>query len=156
MKIAKVYEPYSRLVKQTELMEGLGDTYSQNYDIRPMRRESLVDWWTKVLYRLDWCDNYGLPKCGGCYGHPGDLWVKWRHPKQGLGGRVWLFNMEANVACTYVQWPNKTPPLTLNAIGLAMLSNYLLMVEVACIIICLLVRSASIRRDRLGLYDYRG
>ena len=56
MKIAKVYEPYSRLVKQTELMEGLGDTYSQNYDIRPRRRESLVDWLTKVLYRLDWCD----------------------------------------------------------------------------------------------------
>ena len=27
-KVAKVYEPCSKLVKQTELMEGLGDTYS--------------------------------------------------------------------------------------------------------------------------------
>ena len=44
------------MVKQTELMEGLGDTYSENYDIRPRRRESLVDWVTKVLYRLEWCD----------------------------------------------------------------------------------------------------
>ena len=56
MKIAKVYAPCSRLVKQTELMEGLGDTYSQNYDIRPRRREILVGWWTKVLYRPDWHD----------------------------------------------------------------------------------------------------
>ena len=53
-KVAKVYEPCSKLVKQTELMEGLGVTYSENYDIR--RRESLVDWLTKVLYRLEWCD----------------------------------------------------------------------------------------------------
>ena len=56
MKVAKVYAPCSKLVKQTGLMEGLGDTYSENYDIRPRRRESLVDWWTNVLYRLDWCD----------------------------------------------------------------------------------------------------
>ena len=34
-KLAKVYEPCSTLVRQTELMEGLGSTYSQNYDIRP-------------------------------------------------------------------------------------------------------------------------
>ena len=33
MKAVKAYEPCSRLVKHTELMEGLGDTYSQNYDI---------------------------------------------------------------------------------------------------------------------------
>ena len=56
MKIAKAYGPCSRLVKQTELMEGLGDTYSQTYDIRPRRRESLADWLTKMLYRSDWCD----------------------------------------------------------------------------------------------------
>ena len=55
-KLAKVYEPCSILVRQTELMEGLGSTYSQNYDIRPRRKESLIDWFTKVLYRLEWCD----------------------------------------------------------------------------------------------------
>ena len=58
MKVAKVYQPCSKLVKRTELMEAFGDTYSENYDIRPRRRESLVDWLTKlkVLYRLEWCD----------------------------------------------------------------------------------------------------
>ena len=34
-KLARVYEPCSMLVRQTELMEGLESTYSQNYDIRP-------------------------------------------------------------------------------------------------------------------------
>ena len=53
MKMAKVYKPCSKLVKQTELMEGLGDTYSENYDIRPRRRESLVDWLTTV-YSTNW------------------------------------------------------------------------------------------------------
>ena len=55
-KLAKVYEPCSLLVRQTELMEGLGSTYSQNYDIRPRRGESLKDWFAKVLYRLEYCD----------------------------------------------------------------------------------------------------
>ena len=55
-KLAKVYEPCSMLVRQTELMEGLGSTYSQNYDIRPRRGESLKDWFAKVLYRLEYCD----------------------------------------------------------------------------------------------------
>ena len=50
-KMAKVHEPCSKLIKQTELMEGLGDIYSDIYDIRPRRREGLVDWLTKVLYR---------------------------------------------------------------------------------------------------------
>ena len=45
-KVAKVHEPCSRLVKQTGLI------YSQNYDIMPMQRESLVDWWTKVLLQI--------------------------------------------------------------------------------------------------------
>ena len=54
--LAKVYEPCSILVRQTELMEGLGSTYLQNYDIGPRRKESLIDWFTKVLYRLEWCD----------------------------------------------------------------------------------------------------
>ena len=56
LKIPKVYEPCSKAIKQTELMGGLGDTYSQNFNLRPRRKESLVGWWTKVLYRLDWCD----------------------------------------------------------------------------------------------------
>jgi hypothetical protein len=55
-KLAQVYEPCSILVRQTELMERLGSTYSQNYDIRPRRKESLIDWFNKVLYRLEWCD----------------------------------------------------------------------------------------------------
>ena len=55
-KLAKVYEPCSTLVRQTELMEGLGSTYSQNYDIRPRRAEDLKDWFAKVLYRLEYCD----------------------------------------------------------------------------------------------------
>ena len=55
-KLAKVYEPCSTLVRQTELMEGLGSTCCQNYDIRPRRGESLKDWFAKVLYRLEYCD----------------------------------------------------------------------------------------------------
>ena len=55
-KLTKVYEPCSTLVRQTELMEGLGSTYSQNYDIRPRRKEGLEDWFVKVLYRLEYCD----------------------------------------------------------------------------------------------------
>ena len=55
-KMAKVYEPCSKLIRHTQLMEGLGDTYSENYGIRPRRRESLVDWLTSVLCRLEWCD----------------------------------------------------------------------------------------------------
>ena len=55
-KLAKVYEPCSTLVRQTELMEGLGSTCSQNYDIRPRRHESLENWFVKVLYRLEYCD----------------------------------------------------------------------------------------------------
>ena len=34
-KLAKVYESCSTLVRQAELMEGGGSTYSQNYDSRP-------------------------------------------------------------------------------------------------------------------------
>ena len=37
-------------------MEGLGSTCSQNFDIRPRRKECLVDWFTKVLFRLEWWD----------------------------------------------------------------------------------------------------
>ena len=36
-KMAKVYEPCSKLILHTELMEGLGRTYSENYDTRPRR-----------------------------------------------------------------------------------------------------------------------
>ena len=45
------------LIRHTQLTEGFGDTYSENYDIRPRRNEGLVDWFTKVLYRLEW---YGM------------------------------------------------------------------------------------------------
>jgi hypothetical protein len=55
-KLARVYEPCSMLVRQTELIEGLGSTYSQNYDIRPRQHESLENWFVKVLYRLEYCD----------------------------------------------------------------------------------------------------
>ena len=55
-KMAKLYEPCSKLIKQTELMEGLGDIYSDVYDIRPRRRGGLVGWLTKVLLRFEWCD----------------------------------------------------------------------------------------------------
>ena len=55
-KLANVYESCSILVQQTELVEGLGSTYSQNYDIRPRRAEDLKDWFAKVLYRLEYCD----------------------------------------------------------------------------------------------------
>ena len=57
-KLAKVYGPCSLLVRQTELMEGLGSTYSQNYDLRPRRGESPKDWFAKVLCRLEYCDMY--------------------------------------------------------------------------------------------------
>ena len=49
--IAEVYEPCAKVIQQTELLEGLGDTY----DIPPRRKERLVDWLTKVLFRLEWC-----------------------------------------------------------------------------------------------------
>ena len=44
------------LVRQTELMEGLGSTYSQNYDTGPRRKESLVGRFVKVLYRRQYYD----------------------------------------------------------------------------------------------------
>ena len=51
-KIAKAYEPRSKVIQQTELMEGLRDIY----DIRPRRKESVVDWLTEVPCRLEWRD----------------------------------------------------------------------------------------------------
>ena len=41
--LSKAHEPCSKSIRHTELMEGLGDTYSENYDIRPRRKESLVN-----------------------------------------------------------------------------------------------------------------
>ena len=73
IKIAKVYAPCSKLIRHTELTEGLGDTYSENYDMRPRRKEGLVDWVTKVLYMQVGMVRYGIPKRRRCYGHPGDL-----------------------------------------------------------------------------------
>ena len=72
-KLAKVYEPCSTLVRQTELMDGFRSTHSQNYDIRPRRHESLEKWFVKVLYRLEWCDLQFQDVEGACYGNPGDL-----------------------------------------------------------------------------------
>ena len=52
-KIAKVYVSCSRLIRLTEPMEGLGLNLGDIYDMRPMKRESLVDSMTKVLCRLE-------------------------------------------------------------------------------------------------------
>ena len=48
MKIAKAYKPWALMVKKAELMEGVADTHG----IRPRRKEDIVDWLTRVLYKL--------------------------------------------------------------------------------------------------------
>ena len=48
LKIAKVYKPCALVVKKTELMEGVADTH----DIRAKSKEDIVDWLTRVLYKL--------------------------------------------------------------------------------------------------------
>ena len=51
LKIAKVYKLCAVVVKKTDLMEGLADTYG----IRTRRKGSIVDWLvrSRVLYRLE-------------------------------------------------------------------------------------------------------
>ena len=55
LKLAKVYKPCVLVVKKTELMEGVGDTYG----LRPRRKEDIVDWLVRVLHRLEYY-NHGL------------------------------------------------------------------------------------------------
>ena len=48
-KLAEAHDPCFKLIRHTELMEGLRDTYSESYDIGPRRKERLVDWFTNVI-----------------------------------------------------------------------------------------------------------
>ena len=60
LKIAKVYKPCALVVKRTELMEGLADTHG----IRCKRKEDIVDWLVRVLYRLEYYDHGLLTYAG--------------------------------------------------------------------------------------------
>ena len=59
-KLANVYKPCALQVKKTELMEGVGDTHG----LRSRRKEDIVDWLVRVLYRLECCDHPLLSYCG--------------------------------------------------------------------------------------------
>ena len=48
------------MVKKTELMEGVADTHG----IRPRRKEDIVDWPTRVLYKLEYFDHGLLTYAG--------------------------------------------------------------------------------------------
>ena len=48
------------MVKKTELMEGLADTHG----IRTRRKEDIVDWLVRVLYRLEYFDHGLLAYAG--------------------------------------------------------------------------------------------
>ena len=50
LRLAKVYKPCALVVKNTELMEEVGDTYG----LRPRRKEDILDWLARVLYRLEY------------------------------------------------------------------------------------------------------
>ena len=56
LKLAKVYKPCARVVKKSELMEGVGNTHG----LRPGRKEDTADWLVRVLYRLEYY-NHGAP-----------------------------------------------------------------------------------------------
>ena len=45
----------SIVVKKIELVEGVGDTHG----LRPRRKQDIVDWLVRVLYRLEYY-NHGL------------------------------------------------------------------------------------------------
>ena len=60
LKIAKVYKPCALVVKKTELMEGLADTHG----IRAKRKEDIVDWLIRVLYRLEYYEHGLLTYAG--------------------------------------------------------------------------------------------
>ena len=56
LKIAKVYKPCALAVKKAELMEGLADTHG----IRAKRKEGVVGWLTRVLYKLEYFGHAGV------------------------------------------------------------------------------------------------
>ena len=60
LKMAKVYKPCALVVKKTELMEGGGDTHG----MRPRRKEDIVDWLIRVLYKLEYYDHGLLTYAG--------------------------------------------------------------------------------------------
>ena len=60
LKLAKVYKPCALVVKKTELMEGVADTHG----IRPRRKEDIVDWLIRVLYKLEYFDHGLLTYAG--------------------------------------------------------------------------------------------
>ena len=60
LKIAKVHKPCALVVKKTELMEGVADTHG----IRAKRKEDIVDWLTRVLYKLEYFDHGLLTYAG--------------------------------------------------------------------------------------------
>ena len=60
LKLAKVYKPCALVVKKTELMEGVADTHG----IRPRRKEDIVDWLVRVLYKLEYYDHGLLTYAG--------------------------------------------------------------------------------------------
>ena len=59
LRLAKVYKPCALVVKNTELMEGVADTHGIRPSIRPRRKEDIVDWLVRVLYKLEYY-NHGL------------------------------------------------------------------------------------------------
>ena len=60
LKLAKVYKPCALVVKKTELMEGVADTHG----VRPRRKEEIVDWLVRVLYKLEYHDHGLLTYAG--------------------------------------------------------------------------------------------
>ena len=60
LKLAKFYKPCALMVKKTELMEGVADTHG----IRPRRKEDIVDWLVRVLYKLEYYDHGLLTYAG--------------------------------------------------------------------------------------------
>ena len=60
LKLAAAYQPCALQVKKNELMEGAGDTHG----IKSRRKEDIVDWLVRVLYRLEYCDHPLLSYCG--------------------------------------------------------------------------------------------
>ena len=48
------------MVKKTELMEGVADTHG----LRPRRKEDIVDWLVRVLYKLEYYDHGLLTYAG--------------------------------------------------------------------------------------------
>ena len=60
LKLAKVYKPCAQMVKKTELMEGVADTHG----LRPRRKEDIVDWLVRVLYKLEYYEHGLLTYAG--------------------------------------------------------------------------------------------